>query len=170
MNKRINLLSFALIFLVSSMSALLVCPTSTLSALPEKDFWLITPEEAAMKPAAPDTDALDGEPLSEIGREMLEIGPIVEIVKPNTENPIGSPVEVLINFKERLAKINLASLTVEVEKFINIDITDRIKPYVTDQGIHIPDAPLPSGDHSLILYIEDTKGNPTELSLTIRVA
>ncbi|GJL57035.1 MAG: hypothetical protein NPIRA02_41670 [Nitrospirales bacterium] len=151
-------------------SALLCVATPVMSAPPDQAFWLITPEEAAMNPAAPESDGEEDGPFSEIGRDMMNIGPIVEVVKPQTDKPTGSPVEVVINFKKRLAEINLESLTVEVEKFINIDITERVKPYVTDKGIHIPHAPLPSGEHSLILYIEDTKGNPTELNLTIHVA
>ncbi|WP_447968122.1 hypothetical protein [Nitrospira sp. M1] len=160
---------------LSITGALLACLTIFLSAavfgaMSSQEFWLITPEEAAMKPAQPNSDSLNDDPFSEIGREMMKIGPIVEVVKPGTDSTIGSPVEVLIHFKERLAKVNLGSLHVEVEKFINIDITDRVKPYATDTGIHIPDVPLPSGEHTIIFYIEDTKGNPTELNVTISVA
>lgn len=138
--------------------------------LPDHQFWLITPEEAALAPAAPESQGGAGGPLDEIGAEFLQdIGPIVELIKPNTDEPLESPVEVLIKFSPRLAKVDLNSLRVEVEKFINFDITYRIKPYATETGIHIPDAPFPSGDHTIIFYIEDEKGNPTEMSITITV-
>ena len=154
-------------------SALCVTVTGVAFAgggLPDQQFWLITPEEAAMASAAPDTHGGPGGPLDEIGAEFLQdIGPIVELIKPNTDNSLESPVEVLIKFTQRLAKVDLNSLRVEVEKFFNIDITDRIKPYATETGIHIPDAPFPSGDHTIIFYIEDEKGNPTEVSITISV-
>ena len=163
-------IKFHQIVLVITLSFTILLSTSSFGALPNQDFWLITPQEAAMKPAMPDTDTSEGGHFSEIGRPEMNIGPIVEVVKPNTEKPIGSPVEVVINFQERLAKVNLDSLIVEVEKFINIDITDRVKPFCSEKGIRIPDAPLPSGEHTIIFYIEDTKGNPTELSVTIIVA
>ncbi len=153
-----------------TMSFTILISTSTFGAVPNQDFWLITPQEAAMKSAVSETDTSETDPFSEIGREMMNIGPIVEVVKPDADKPIGSPVEVVINFQERLAKVNLDSLVVEVEKFINIDITDRVKPFCSDKGIRIPDAPLPSGEHTIIFYIEDTKGNPTELSITFNVA
>ena len=153
-----------------TVSFTILLASSALGALQDQGFWLITPQEATMKAAMPDAETSEGGPFSQIGRPEMNIGPIVEVVKPHTDKPIGSPVEVIINFKERLAKINLDSLIVEVEKFINIDITDRVKPFCSEKGIHIPDALLPSGKHTIIFYIEDIKGNPTELSLVIHVA
>ena len=146
-----------------SVSFSIFLSTAVLGALPDQDFWLITPQEAAMKPAPIS-------PLDEMSGGVTGNGPIVELEKPQTENQIESPVEIAINFQNRLAEINLDSLSVEVVKFINIDITDRIKPYVTVKGIHIPDAPLPSGEHTILLYIEDVEGNPTDFEMTITVA
>ena len=154
-----------------TLSFVIFVASSVLGALPNQGGWLITPEEAAMKPAAPDTDAdtAPGGTMSEIGREMMSLGPIVELKKPGTDQPIGSPVEIVITFKERLAPINVESLDVILDKWIYVNITKRVRPYASETGIHIPDAQLPSGEHALILYIEDTKENPTELNFTISV-
>ena len=146
-----------------TVSLTILLSTAALGALTNQDFWLITPEEAEMQPALIS-------PFDEMSTGVINKGPIVEVEKPQTDKPIGSPVEVVINFRKRLSEINLDSLSVEVEKLINIDITDRVKPYVTLKGIRIPDAPLPSGEHTILLYIEDVEGNPTDFEMTIHVA
>lgn len=154
-----------------TLSFIIFVASSVLGALPNQGGWLITPEEAAMKPAAPDTDADTalGGTMSEIGREMMNLGPIVEVKKPGTGKTVGSPVEIIITFKERLAPINLESLDVILDKWININITDRVRPYVSEMGIHIPDATLPPGNHTIIVYIEDVKENPTEVNVIMSV-
>ena len=128
---------------------------------PTEGFWLITPEEAAMpaEPAYPTTTKGLGP--FDIGREARDTGPLIEVVKPEGGKVQSPPVEVSVKFAPRNAPVDVSSLKVLVVKFIPIDITDRVRPYTTAEGIEIPDAKLPSGEHKVRLSLSDSTGGVT---------
>lgn len=122
-------------------------------------FWLITPEEAAQA----DAPAVTPPPVRLRGRSApASLGPKVEMVSPPEGTPVPSPLELLVTFAPNQAPIDLASLKVKLVKLIKIDITERLKPYVTQDGIRVPDAKIPSGKFRVLLEIADVKGNVTE--------
>ncbi|MDA0739782.1 MAG: hypothetical protein O2999_15050 [Nitrospirae bacterium] len=123
----------------------------------QMDGWLITPEEAAMTPAA-DADPLQGGAHFDIGREDLDIGPIIDVQKPIAGKPLNAPIEISVTFKPRSHPIDLTTLEVVLVKFINIDITDRVVDYVSDQGIQLKEAKIPSGSHRVRVSVADTTG------------
>ena len=129
--------------------------------------WLITPKEAAMAPAAP--DVLERGRKFDVGREGLEAGPFIEVIKPASDQVVAVPVEVLVVFTTKGAPIDFQTLKVSVVKFFSFDITDRILPYATPAGIHIPDAKLPSGEHTVRIGVADTDGAFSRKQLTLRV-
>nr|AMP41529.1 hypothetical protein [uncultured Nitrospirota bacterium] len=55
-------------------------------------------------------------------------------------------------------------------KFISIDLTSKVMPYATTEGIFAEDLPLPSGNHKIRLSIGDTGGGVTRLQFEIKVA
>jgi len=115
--------------------------------------WLILPEEAAMAPAPePKRGTL------EIGREDISLGPIIEIVEPLNGGRGSMPIQVLIHFTPRAEPVDLASLKVTLVKFILIDITDRIRPYVTPDGIQVKEAKIPTGKHRVRIVVADKTG------------
>jgi len=67
-------------------------------------------------------------------------------------------VEIIIQFKQREVSIDHMTITVTLVKFISIDITDRVKDYVSPDGIHIPQANLPSGTHTIRISVADIEG------------
>lgn len=142
---------FAWVLVVS----LLLCPFS--AAAKSQEDWLITPEEAAMAPAA-DANGISKGGLTEIGREDINTGPQIEILKPADGGRAPSPVEVAVRFIPRLDLVDLASLKVSIVKFITIDITDRIRPYATAEGIQLKEANVPSGKHRVRITVSDKAG------------
>ena len=116
--------------------------------------WLITPEEAAMAPAP----SVPGGSPFDIGRDEVMSGPIIEVVKPVNGAHDPAPIEVYIKFSKQFAPVDVASLKVSVEKFISIDITDRIRDHVTSEGIHVKEAKIPPGEYTVLISVADTEG------------
>ncbi len=125
----------------------------------QMEGWFITPEEAAMAPAA-DADPLQGGEHVDIGRDDLccDMGPIIEVQMPVAGSPLNAPIEIRVTFTPRNHPIDLSTLEVELVKFINIDITDRVVEYTTEQGIQLKEANIPSGSHRIRITLADSTG------------
>lgn len=118
-----------------------------------QELWLITPQEAAMAPAR--ENGLGGE--IPVAAES-EMGPKIDVIKPNHGGSAPAPVEVDIKFTPKISPVDPTSLKVSVVKFINIDITDRLRAFVSPTGIRISGAQLPSGKHTVRISIADQDG------------
>ena len=123
----------------------------------DADSWLITPEEAAMAPAA-QADPLQGGEHFAVGREDMEVGPVITVEKPKIGVPQNSPIEIVVKFVPRSHPVDLSTLEVELVKFINIDITDRVAEHTTEQGIQLKEANVPLGSHRVRIALADTTG------------
>ena len=138
------------------------------------DFWLITPEEAAAPGVPANNVGLSDQAISqgseplEVGREV-DTGPIIEVLKPASNKVEVVPVEVWVQFAARSAPVDISSLKVQVVKLVLIDITDRVRPYTDVQGIHIPDAKLPSGEHKVRISLADREGGLTRKEMVVTV-
>jgi hypothetical protein len=130
----------------------------------ETGGWLITPEEAAMAPAA---DVTRG--IVEIEREDVSVGPVIDVVEPSNGSRLPMPVQVLIHFAPFSEPIDLASLKVVLIKFITIDITDRIRPYVTPEGIQVKEAKIPPGKHRVRITLADRAGTISTKEVSFEV-
>lgn len=130
----------------------ILCLASTGQA--ETGDWLITPEEAAMDPAAEPPRGIIG-----VGREDISAGPVIEVVEPLNGGRGSMPIQVLIHFTPRSEPVDLASLKVTLVKFIPIDITDRIRPFVTPEGIQVKEAKIPPGKHRVRITVADKAGD-----------
>ena len=139
--------------------AALAMSLSLITAVPgaDADSWLITPDEAAMAPAAR-TDPLQGGEHFAIGREDVEVGPIIQVEKPQIGVPQNSPMEIVVKFVPRSHPVDLRTLEVELVKFINIDITDRVVEYTTETGIQLKEANVPLGSHRVRIALADITG------------
>jgi len=118
------------------------------------DGWLITPQEAALAPRA---EAPGGAPL-DVGRQESNLGPTIEILKPNAGGKASGPVEIQINFVPKTGPVDVTSLKVTVVKFIPFDITDRLRDYATADGIQIKEAKIPAGKHIVRISVADAQG------------
>jgi hypothetical protein len=145
--------------------AVLFTLASVASAAGPDGFWLITPDEAAMPPASTEKG---GQPF-DAGRDAPDTGPLIEVLKPVQGEPAAVPLEIAVKFVPRSAPVDLSSLKVTVVKFLDIDITDRVRPFATPAGIQIPDARLPAGEHRVRITVADASGGVSRKQLTLMV-
>ena len=130
-----------------------------------EDFLtLITPEEAA-QPDAP--------MIRTRGIKMTRTegdGPQIKINSPNLEEPLQTPFLVDIVFEAPSDKIiDYDSLSVKYLKIIHIDLTGRIKPYLSNNRLMVKDVKVPQGKHRLQLFIAYTSGEKTMMEIVLNV-
>lgn len=139
------------------MSALVVLvPLPALAA----NVILITPEEARLPPP-------------KIAVAMSARGvtrsPQIEVVQDT--DPTHSPTHLQLKFVAHGgAKIDATSVQMTYLRTPDVDLTPRIKPFVTDNGIDIPNAVVPAGAHVLRVDLKDSDGRVGTLNFTLNVA
>lgn len=139
------------------------------AAGPSEEFWLITPEEAALPAEPAGRVTTPGGLPFDVGREAPDTGPLIEVIKPEASKVQSAPLEVSVKFAPRNAPVDVSSLKVQVVKFVPIDITDRVRPYASTEGIEIPDARLPSGEHRVRINLSDIAGGMTRKEMTVTI-
>lgn len=139
-------------FLISGMAAPLFAA---------QNEWLITPDEAALAPA-PEEESIRS-------RGLTDAGPRIDIVKPVDDVPQASPFEIQIRFYPRAAAVKPESVKVQLVKFISIDITDRVKPYLSGSGLEVKEAKIPSGTHRVRISVSDEQGATSSREMELEV-
>jgi hypothetical protein len=121
---------------------------------------LITPEEAKLPP-----------PKVAVAMSARGVtrGPQIEVVQ--DANPTHSPTHFLLKFTAHGgAKIDPATVQMTYLRTPDVDLTQRIKAFVTDSGIDIPNAVVPPGSHMLRVDLKDSDGRAGTLNFTLNVA
>ena len=122
---------------------------------------LLTEEEGALEDAPSS--------LYEVGRPFND-GPKIQVVTPETNNQYKSPMRITILFVPIDNKdIDLSKLKVEFLKLFTIDLTKRVLPYATKEGINIEKADLPKGKHNIRITIGDSQGGLTQVVITAKI-
>jgi hypothetical protein len=118
---------------------------------PAGAFELVTSAEAAL-PAAPlPTLNLRGSPTRR--------PTVVMVSPPPTAGQISSPMDLKLQFRAfGGATIDPDSVVVTYIKQPAIDMTQRLTPYVTAEGIDIPQAEVPPGNHQFWIELKDSEG------------
>lgn len=82
---------------------------------------------------------------------------------------VASPFHFIILFQGRGSKIDLQSLRVIYLKVPSVDLTDRLRSYISARGIEMPAAETPPGYHRIQVQISDEEGLVTkkEFDLTV---
>ena len=125
-------------------------------------FQLITPEEAAL-PAGPVPGfQLRGSPTRR---------PNVTIIwPPPTAGVLHSPLNVKLQFRAfGGAVIDPNSVVVTYLKTPAIDITQRIMPFISADGINISQAEVPPGKHQFWIELKDNDGRIGATEFTFQV-
>ena len=94
-------------------------------------------------------------------RSGIERGPdIIVVYPPPKTGMIQSPFAFRVKFEPHGGtQIDLDSLTVVYKRIPAIDLTARLKPYVRPDGIDMPSAEVPSGDHRIMIFVKDSAGH-----------
>ena len=94
-------------------------------------------------------------------------GPSVKLVNPAETK---SPFDLKVKFEAQGgAAIEPGSVKVVYLKSPTVDITDRVKPFVTADGIDMTKAEIPAGQHAIRIDVKDSEGRAgsTTVQLTV---
>ena len=148
------------------------CATLPEGSVPGADLVvLVTPEEAALPdaPAPPPGPRLERRTFG-LRREEAPHGPEIVVESPETGKTYRPPVPIDVRFVSRKdAPIDPDSLRVTYLKFWGIDITDRVKEYLVEDRIQVPNAKLPSGRHRIRVSISDQNGATTTQDFSLQI-
>ena len=143
--------------------AALVCLAGLSAAATQADaFQLITPEEAAL-PAGPVPGLqLRGSPTRR---------PNVTIIWPSpAAGALQSPLNLKLQFRAfGGAVVDPNSVVVTYLKTPAIDITQRIMPFISADGINISQAEVPPGKHQFWIELKDNDGRIGGTEFTFQV-
>ena len=120
---------------------------------------LVTEEEAKL-PNAPS-----------LATRGVTRGPGIKLVSPDpASKTVKSPFDLKVGFEARGgAKIDPASIKVFYMKTPLIDLTDRIKDGIKDDGIDFAKTEMPTGEHNLRFTVKDSEGRSTSSVMTLNV-
>jgi hypothetical protein len=125
-------------------------------------FTLITLQEATQ----PEPSSLFGVKCS----RLEEGGPQIKISSPKPDEPLIAPFVVDVSFEAPPGKtIDYGSLRLRYLKLIPIDLTDRVKGYLTQNRLLLKDVNVPQGQHCLQLLIAYTTGEETLMEIFLQV-
>lgn len=131
-------------------TGLLVLTVATASADP-----LITESEAAL-PAA-----------GGITMRGVTRGPTIKLVNPAETK---SPFNLKVKFEPHGgATVEPGSVKVVYLKSPVVDITDRVKPFITAEGIDMGKAEVPAGQHAIRVDVKDSDGRAGSATLQLTV-
>jgi hypothetical protein len=133
----------------------------TAMPIPARAAPLITAEEAALPPQKG--------AVANSGRGITR-GPKIQV--PDAETGAQtSPMRFQVKFQTfGGSSIDLEALKVTYLKTPVVDLTPRIKPFAQPNGIDMPDAQLPPGDHLVRIDIKDSDGRAASMSFLLKIA
>jgi hypothetical protein len=134
--------------------------------LPAHAVVLVTTDEA--EHSAKSTKV---ESLLDIVADSNVVRPAIEIRQPSLlSQPLGTPLAIELSFLAADAPIVPDSFRAYFGN-LKLNITERIlkKVKVLADGLRIEDAEIPSGQHRILLVIEDAKGRRGERELQFTV-
>lgn len=99
-------------------------------------------------------------------------GPAIELVSPTPgARNIKSPLPLHVKFVGRNnIPIDPASVKLTYIRVPTVDLTPRVKPHVTPDGIDMPQADVPAGNHLIRIDLKDAEGRATSTTITLMVA
>lgn len=136
--------------------------TATLTvARAAEPILLITREEAGLPGAA----------TAATSTRNLTRGPGIDTLPTPDKGVDGKPFRLAVRFMpSNGVPIDPATVRVFYRRQPPVDITDRIKPFITPAGIDAPSVVVPSGSHVLEIEATDKEGRIGRRQLKLTVA
>lgn len=133
----------------------------SLLAFPVHAFKLIKDDEAQL-PAAPRAPAT----------RAITRGPGIKQLAPAAAGePLKSPLSLKLAFEPRGgAKIDAASIKVVYLKASPVDLSERVRHGVTEQGIELAGAEVPPGEHEIQVTVQDSEGRKGTHTIRLTIA
>lgn len=135
---------------------------------------IISPQEAALPPSR-HTCSSATQYQSALKRGADDRGgtsrkPDIKLLSPGSA-PVGSPLLLRIAFTAHGgSQIDPTKTSVTYLKTPEIDLTTRLKLYISENGIEVPEAEIPPGKHIIEISVSDREGNTTQTALCFVVA
>ena len=91
-----------------------------------------------------------------------------------TEEMVTIPTFIHLDFISHDSEIDLSSITVRIsKKFMNsflpaLDVTNRVRPYLSRNGVFSKNATLPKGEYQITLLIRDMSGRQSKTVFSIK--
>jgi hypothetical protein len=128
-----------------------------LASAPAGAAMLISADEAKLPPS----------PFPSLSRGITR-GPSVKLESP--DGPVSSPFKLVVSFAAHGgAQIALDTVKLTYLRNPNVDLTGRVKSFITPQGLGISVAEAPPGKHDMILEVADSNQRVVKLPITITV-
>lgn len=98
-------------------------------------------------------------------------GPGIKLVSPDPgAESIKSPFSLKVAFEPRGgAKIDPASVKLSYLKSPAVDLTERVRPGLSEKGIHLENAEVPPGEHPIRLTVQDTEGRQASTVILLKI-
>ena len=126
----------------------------------------------------PDTTAWAQTLLTPLAMPTLKMsksaGPSLEIIQPKVD-VVKSPFELFVRFLPRDSQPDPKSIQVIAQKWIlqkfrgERDITDKVRPFVNAEGIHVTNTEVPSGRYEITLRVTDVSGRLSEGTVILEI-
>jgi hypothetical protein len=125
--------------------------------LAQGGVWLVNSQEAALPPAA----------VSKAARSITR-GPAIRQISPAGTVTANQPFDLRVEFAGRGGeKINPASAQIAILRGKTVNITDRVRPSITANGIEMPAAMVPAGTYVLQVTVSDAGGRQSIANVEI---
>jgi hypothetical protein len=132
------------------------------AARPAFAFELITPAEAALPPGTTPSFKVRGSPTRL---------PSITVISPAGVGAVYSPINLKLRFQAfGGAAIDPESVVLTYIKQPNIDVSPRIRAFITASGIDISQAEVPAGMHRFWVQLKDTDGRVNGREFEFQVA
>jgi hypothetical protein len=97
-------------------------------------------------------------------------GPSIHFEPPASAPAAHAPFDFRVHFEAHGgSKVDPSHIRITYLKMPNVDLTERLRPYLSAQGIDMPAAQVPAGDHALRIEVEDSDGRSGEATFTVTV-
>lgn len=144
--------------IVALSPALLMAPQ--VLAQPQGMMWLVTDREAALPVPADAT-----------GTRAVTRGPAIRYVSPQ-DSAVASrePFWLKLEFAARGgSRINADATRVTLLRGPGLDLTQRVRPYLTAGGLDIQEALAPPGRFALRVEVSDDQGRQSSATIQLNV-